>query len=85
MRRELQEELGIEVAVGECWERVTHAYAEQTIRLAFYLCRWLRHEPKPLGCAGVAWVKRRELPRYEFPPADSRLLARLMCTRELWD
>jgi mutator protein MutT len=84
VRRELREELGIEVEVGPCWEQVSHAYPERTVHLAFFLCRWLRYEPEPLGCAAVAWVRREELARHDFPPADQRLLGRLLRESVWW-
>src|SRR5258706_5532480 len=49
LRRELMEELGIEVGVGKLLEEVTHAYPEKTVLLKFFLCRWMRHEPQTLG------------------------------------
>src|SRR3977135_1003871 len=41
--RELREELGIEVRVGELLESLTHAYPDQTVHLRFFHCRWERH------------------------------------------
>jgi mutator protein MutT len=52
VRRELREELGIEVEVGPCWEEVSHVYPERTVHLAFFLCRWLRYEPQAFGLRG---------------------------------
>lgn len=77
LRRELREELGIEVKVGELVEEITHAYPERTVRLRFFRCEWLAHEPRPLGCEEIAWVSARELERFPFPAADARLIARL--------
>lgn len=77
LRRELTEELGIEVEVGDLFEEITHAYPEKTVHLRFFTCRWIQHEPRPLGCAAVAWVAREELEGYEFPAADVQLLAKL--------
>src|SRR5262245_54637012 len=45
--RELREELGIEVEVGEVLESVTHAYPEKTVHLKFFRCRWKQFEPRP--------------------------------------
>jgi mutator protein MutT len=84
LQRELMEELGIEVEVGNCLESVIHAYPEKTVRLEFFLCRWLRHEPRPLGCPALAWVTSAQLADYEFPAADARLLERLRSSPELW-
>src|ERR1041385_284352 len=40
LARELREELGIEVEIGELVESVTHAYPEKTVRLKFFRCHW---------------------------------------------
>src|ERR1041385_7546125 len=37
--RELQEELGITVTVGELLEELTHEYPERTVLLKFFACR----------------------------------------------
>jgi 8-oxo-dGTP diphosphatase len=45
--------------------------------LKFFLCRWMRHEPRPIDCEDLAWITREELGQYEFPAADVRLLEKL--------
>jgi mutator protein MutT len=77
LQRELREELAIEVAVGELIESIEHKYPEKTVLLKFFRCEWLSGEPKPLGCHDLRWVACEELSKYEFPPADDRLLKRL--------
>ena len=83
--RELQEELGIEVAVREEIEAVRHVYPQKTVFLRFFLCEWLRCEPQALGCQNFAWIQRDELSRFDFPPADVRLLAKLRDTPAWWN
>ncbi len=85
LTRELREELGIEVAVGELVERLTHAYPDKTVHLRFFRCRWLQHEPKPLGCPAFKWVRPVELNDYAFPAADARLLETLQQDTGLWE
>jgi mutator protein MutT len=82
--RELGEELGIEISVGELVESLTHAYPEKTVHLRFYCCRWLQNEPQPLGCADFRWISADELKDYAFPDADARLLRRLKEKENLW-
>jgi mutator protein MutT len=82
--RELREELGIEVEVGELVESLTHAYPEKTVHLKFYRCRWKQHEPQPLGCPAFKWVSAAELNDYAFPAADARLLAKLQHAKGIW-
>lgn len=85
LARELQEELGIEVAVGRLIESLTHVYPERTVRLQFYVCRWTKHEPQTLGCAAFQWVSAADLPQYAFPAADAKLLRLLRDNPALWE
>lgn len=84
LRRELMEELGIEVELGELIESITHSYPEKTVHLRFFRCAWKQHEPQALGCPAFRWVTKEELGEYEFPTADGRLLQKLRATPELW-
>jgi 8-oxo-dGTP diphosphatase len=84
LARELREELGIEVAVGELVESLTHAYPEKTVHLKFYHCRWANQEPQALGCSAFKWVSAVELEDYAFPAADSRLLDKLRQDKVMW-
>jgi mutator protein MutT len=83
LQRELREELGIEVEVGEWLDSVTHAYPEKTVHLRFYRCAWRRHEPRALGCHAFAWVTVSQLAQYAFPPADGTLLGKLRASAAL--
>jgi mutator protein MutT len=84
LRRELREELEIEVEVGPLLESITHRYPEKSVHLRFFHCRVERGEPRPTGCAAVAWVEAGQLGQYQFPAADERLLGRLRSEPALW-
>jgi mutator protein MutT len=84
LRRELREELAIEVEPGELIDAITHHYPEKSVHLRFYHCAWHTGEPQLLGCGAVAWVSPAELAHYEFPAADARLLALLRERPDLW-
>jgi 8-oxo-dGTP diphosphatase len=84
LKRELAEELGIEVEVEELLESLKHAYPEETVCLKFFRCRWKRNEPQALGCGEFEWVGAVELKNYEFPAADARLLQLLQSSPQLW-
>lgn len=84
LRRELKEELGIEVVVGDLVESITHDYSEKTVHLRFFRCTLRWDEPRALGCPALAWIKREELVNYDFPPADARLLQKLQQEVDLW-
>jgi mutator protein MutT len=82
--REIREELGIEISVGELFEEISHDYAEKSVRLKFFLCGLIRGEPQTLGCAAFEWIRKSELANYKFPAADSKLLEKLSAMKELW-
>jgi mutator protein MutT len=75
--REIHEELGVKISVGELFEEIAHSYPEKSVHLKFFVCKLLGGEPQPLDCAAVRWVSRTELANFEFPAADAQLLARL--------
>jgi mutator protein MutT len=77
LRRELREELGVDVTVGELVHQTTHAYPERTVALFFYRCA-LRGVPHPQLGQDMRWVTRQELPHLGFPPADVELIDRLV-------
>jgi 8-oxo-dGTP diphosphatase len=84
LRRELAEELGIEIDIRELVETVTHHYPEKSVTLNFYRCAWKMHEPRPLGCPAFHWVTPEELSDYKFPEADVKLVALLGRRPDLW-
>lgn len=84
LARELAEELGIEVEVGQLIESLEHAYPDKTVRLRFYRCKLIQGEPRPIGCAAIAWVSQGQLSEYAFPAADARLIEMLQAQIVLW-
>ena len=84
LAREIREELGVEIAVGKCFAKITHSYPEKHVHLKFFLAQLTAGEPRPLDCAAVKWVTRGELDDYEFPAADMQLLVKLRKSRRNW-
>lgn len=77
LRREIKEELGVEVAVKGIREVVFHHYEGFNLLLLLYRCELLNGTPIPLGCEEVRWFKWEELEKLEMPPADWELVKRL--------
>ena len=75
--RELHEELGIEVSVGECLIVVDHAYSHKKLRFEVHLCQWLSGEPQPLASQQVRWVAPKDLDQFPFPAANTKIIAAL--------
>ncbi|MGE3311218.1 MAG: 8-oxo-dGTP diphosphatase MutT [Limisphaerales bacterium] len=85
LARELREELDVEVVVGGLFEEVRHEYPGKAVHLRFFRCRIAHGEPRPVGCAELAWVTRERLRDYAFPEADATLLDRLETLEAAWD
>jgi 8-oxo-dGTP diphosphatase len=78
LARELREELGVRVQVGELYARLEHIYPDLQVELALYRARLHeREEPRALTAQELRWVRRRELPGLEFCEADVPVLTQL--------
>jgi mutator protein MutT len=76
LAREIEEELGTQVDVGELIFQTTHAYKDVEVTLYFLACQ-LRGTPTPLLGQEMRWVPRHELTQLGFPEADAELIKRL--------
>jgi 8-oxo-dGTP diphosphatase len=70
LRRELKEELDVDVEVGMIFEAVYHLYPNYPILLLVYHCSINKGVLKPLGCYDLRWVNLNELKKLAMPPAD---------------
>ncbi len=77
LRREIREELGIEIEVLAPVVSVQHAYTHFRITLHAFHCRILGGEPHAVGVADWRWVRLDELDRYAFSAADRKVIAAL--------
>jgi A/G-specific adenine glycosylase len=75
--REVREELGVEIAVGDFLMAVPHAYTHFRVTLHVFHCHYLSGQPQALGCADWRWVRLDELDDFAFPAANRRILTAL--------
>jgi 8-oxo-dGTP diphosphatase len=75
--RELEEELGIEVAVENPLTFAVHEERGLRILLLFYDARIVSGDPLGHEGQAVKWVPAADLPSYSTPPADAELVRRL--------
>jgi len=83
LRRELREELAIEVTVGELFVVVRHAFTHFKITLHAFECRYRSGPPQTIGAQDFAWVRLNELDRYSFGKADRDIIAALKSRPDL--
>jgi mutator protein MutT len=72
--REVHEELAIRVTPLHALRTVDHDYPRGRIRLHPYVCDHTDGEPQLLACQAAIWVDPPDLKRYQFPPANDRLI-----------
>ncbi|AXQ72382.1 8-oxo-dGTP diphosphatase MutT [Pasteurella multocida] len=78
LRRELEEEIGIHILNATLYERFQFEYPTKMISFYFYLVdEWVG---EPFGREGQAgfWVVQNELDAGQFPPANVKLIQRLL-------
>ncbi len=83
LRREIQEELGLEIEVGPLLCKTLHEYPGKTIELHVYRCRL--EDPRQLpgqleSHQAIQWLSPAELPKLAWAPADLEAVGLLSCS-----
>jgi A/G-specific adenine glycosylase len=73
LAREMREELGVEIEVGEPLVVVRHAYTHFRITLHAFHCRLMAGEPRCLDCAAFRWVSLADLDALPMSVADRKI------------
>ena len=84
LKRELREELGIEVEVQEQVAEVTYAYPELTVHLTLYGAAIVHGTPQLLEHNALRWIALDEAVDGDFCPADQLFLAELRRRGSIW-
>lgn len=61
LKRELQEEMGVQILQAEPWCCVAHVYPHAHVHLHFYICRQWSGEPQSLEGQAFAWQGQIDL------------------------
>ena len=79
LAREIREEVGLAVTVGEEICVVEHAYSHFRITLHAFACELAnpRSRPRAIACDEVKWVAPAALKNYAFPKANHKILETL--------
>ncbi len=84
LRRELDEELGIDAVIGDELVRLKHQYRNGSmIELRFYAVREYQGDIENRIFRDVRWAALTDLPQYDFLEADVRLIEDLAAGRIL--
>ena len=77
LRREIAEELGVEIEVGEPIVTVKHSYTHFKITLHAFDCRLIKGIPQSLHVADWRWVMLGEIRSFPFPRTDLKIIEAL--------
>jgi A/G-specific adenine glycosylase len=77
LRREIKEELDLEIEVGQLVTTVKHGYTHFKITLHAFCCRLLKGQPRALAVADWRWVTLAELDAFPFPRTDLKIIETL--------
>ncbi|MEC4819325.1 MAG: 8-oxo-dGTP diphosphatase MutT [Scytonema sp. PMC 1069.18] len=80
IKREINEELGIEIEVGQHLLTIDHTYTHLRVTLIVHHCHHLAGVPQPLECEEVRWVSLNELEQFAFPEANVQIIDALRTT-----
>ncbi len=77
-RRELKEELGIDVRVGEEIVQIKHAYSHFSITLHAFDCVLIDGEPVHHTAQEIRWMRTENLRELAFPRASQKVIETLL-------
>jgi A/G-specific adenine glycosylase len=77
LRREIEEELGVEIEVGPPIIAVKHSYTHFKITLHTFYGRLVGRQVQKLGVADWRWVTLSEMANYAFPRTDLKIIEAL--------
>ncbi|MEA3545310.1 MAG: (deoxy)nucleoside triphosphate pyrophosphohydrolase [Thermodesulfobacteriota bacterium] len=78
LKREIVEELDIEIGVGSLLETVHHRYGWGDVIIFAYLCHWKSGTIKHLEVADHHWVEPDNLLNYDILAADQPIIKKLL-------
>lgn len=72
LRREIREEIGIEVDIGERIASVDHGYSHYTVTIHLYRCTHTDGVPQTIYHSRLRWTPKSQFQRLSFPAANLR-------------
>ncbi|MFT4769677.1 MAG: 8-oxo-dGTP diphosphatase [Glaciecola sp.] len=78
LKRELQEELGIDILTHHSLLRIEHDYGDKRVLLDVHSVTAFAEQPKPREGQPMRWVRISELVDYEFPKANGAIVSALI-------
>lgn len=77
IKREILEEIGIAIEVGEHLITIDHVYTHLHVTLSVHQCRYLTGIPQAIECDEIRWVTLAEIDKFAFPEANEQIIKAL--------
>ena len=77
IKREIDEELAIDIEIGEHLITIDHTYTDLRVTLTVHECKHLKGVPQTLECDEIRWVNLEQLSQFDFPAANFQIIAAL--------
>jgi A/G-specific adenine glycosylase len=77
LEREIREELGVDIHVGQPFGVYRHGYTHFKVTLHAFFCRLERGEPQALHASELAWADPSTLKAYPMGKIDRQIAGRL--------
>ena len=76
--RECQEELAVTLSVNDIFMDVIHEYPDITVHLTLFNAAIAEGIPQKLEHNDIPWISPAQIPDYDFCPADTEILERII-------
>ena len=76
--RECKEELAVTLDVGDVFMDVVYKYPDLTVHLTLFKATIAEGEPQKLEHKDIQWITPRDIPNYDFCPADEQILHKII-------
>ena len=77
LQREISEELGMDVEVGDAVKVVKTSRGDKKLLIHFYECKITAGKPVALGCREFSWLAPKDLLSLPFAAADKAMAKQL--------
>lgn len=78
LKREIKEELNLDINVGEIFEVVYHRYSDKDVLILSYLCQSDTDRAEAIECEEYRWIRIDELKLYDFLDADKSIVDKML-------
>lgn len=82
LKREIKEELNLDISVGEIFEVVYYRYSKKTVLILTYLCDSTTYNAQAIECEEYNWIEFKELESYDFLEADKAIVDKILRYKE---